>query len=119
MDCRWNPLSSSFFKLQPLCPNQTLKGLDVTDQQVGKISFGSCGTQVVEIKIPPSATGPWRPMSEAPKDGKTLLLEWSGGGSYSVGFWDEDTPENNGWVIEGFEDYLDDSDFQRFALIKP
>jgi hypothetical protein len=96
----------------------------MTDPKVGNVTFGpwrpidpeEIGKQ---FSLPPSATGPWQPISQAPKDGTQILLEWNGGASYSVGFWDIDADEKSGWVLEGFEHYLPDSNFQRFALIKP
>jgi len=95
----------------------------MTDPKVGNITFSLSPINLEEIgkqfALLPSATGPWQPISKAPKDGTQILLEWNGGASYSVGFWDIDTDEKSGWVLEGFQSYLSDSDFQCFALIKP
>jgi hypothetical protein len=91
----------------------------MSEHQVGKIAFGSSGTQVFEIKVPPFAAGPWQLMKYAPRDGTTVLLEWDGGGEFAIGFWDTGgkPKDKKSWILPDFEEGLSDSNFQRFALI--
>jgi hypothetical protein len=69
------------------------------------------------------ATGPWRPMTEAPKvceSHKEILLAWDGGGLYSVGEWMGDCcagEGKGGWSILGIDQMCEDSDFQAWAEI--
>lgn len=96
------------------------------DRQVGigKIVFGpgTPGQPKITIEaVPPSAAGPWQPMKDAPRDGTTVLLEWNGGGDWSIGFWDTGgkPKDKKSWILPDFEEGLSDSNFSRFALIKP
>jgi len=67
-----------------------------------------------------AAAGPWKPMDTATKDGTEVLLEWNGGGAYSLGHWDSDLDgSNSGWFVEGIEEPLSDDNFNCFAVVNP